>query len=259
MSPSGEKNAPDQRSSISSFSMEKRLTSFISWLASVNQEVMPLVCSNNRCSGDMARRRSSATDHCQAWPDSRRNSSSWFFVHRVARTQAPSGLCPISSVNIPALRYAAVRPLSTSKKKTPFIQSMLSPGSNVRCSKASGAGSTSSASDAGIGTAVEVGVGEAVGSAMGVSTGVAVGVGVVVGVGVDVGVGATVGVAVGVGVGVAMGVGDGPAVSVGATVAVAGGVIVGVGAGAASEAQASASSATSASVATHALRPMSRA
>ena len=251
MSPSGEKNAPDHRSSMSSFLMENRLTSFISWLASVNQEVMPLVCSNNRCSGDMARRRSSATDHCQAWPDSRRNSSSWFFVLRVARTQAPSGLCPISSVNIPALRYAAVRPLSTSKKKTPFIQSMLSPGSNVRCSKASGASSTRSASGAGVGTAVEVGVGEAVGSAVGVGAGVGVAVGVGVGVGV--------GVAVGVGVGVAMGVGDGPAVSVGAAVAVAVRVIVGVGAGASAPPQASASSTTSASVATHALHPMPRA
>lgn len=214
----------------------------------MNQELVPLFFSNSRYFCDIARSRSLDTDHCQAWPVSRRNSSCWLSPHRVARIQTPSGLCPISSVNIPASRYAAVRPLSTSRKKTPFIQSMLSPSSNVRCSKAPGAGSMSSASGAGT-VGVAVGVGVTVEAGEDADVGTAVGVGV--GVAADVGVGGTVGVAVGSGTAVAttVGVATGVAVAAGAS----------VGAGASAPPQASASSATSASVATHALRSMPRA
>ena len=123
----------------------------------------------------------------------------------------------------PHTRYASVRPVSTSRKKTPSSQSMRSPGSKMRRSNSPAAGSMHSMPRQGSGVGVGTGVGE------GVAVGVAVGVG-------DGG-----GVASGVGVGTAVRVGTavGDGVTVRATVAVAAGVAVTVGGGVATGATAS--------------------
>ena len=109
----------------------------------------------------------------------------------------------------PHTRYASVRPVSTSRKKTPSSQSMRSPGSKMRRSNSPAAGSMHSTPRQGTGVGVGSGVGD--------------------GVGVGSRVGSGVGDAVGVGVG--DGVGDGDGATVRATVAVAAGVAVTVGGG----------------------------